>query len=320
MSRRFDWLVLWAFAAVAAWAAVPLSAAAQTVDVDVEVEEPEGKQPAYLLQTGYEHLFETDIKNVGGADVSRDSFQAGVGGRFDLSESLSLNTVFIYELNAYDFSNNIQGLVWENINQYTLFGLLDYKLDEKWHLLGGPIFRLAGEGSAAFDDGFTGGGVAGFNYVASKDFSVGLGTRRDQPDRGRPGHRPDPDDALAFRRAVHPESRHLRARRAHRPRARADLAPREGVRPRPRRAVPAAPLPARRPRLQRHPQGNRRGDGCAVLRPLDLAADRGSVRASSSAPWSPAGELTIQDKDGNNTIDKGYDTTPSLGLRGEYRF
>ena len=33
-----------------------------------------------------------------------------------------------------------------------------------------------------------------------------------------------------------------------------------------------------------------------------------------------AGELTIQDKNGNNTIDKGYDTTPALGLRGVYRF
>lgn len=297
--------------------AMPIAAVGQTVDVDAAT--PEKTEKAYLLQTGYDHVFETDVKNIGGADMSLDSFQAGVGGRFDLGQDLSLDTRFIYELNAYDFSSGLDSVAWENINQYTLLGLLSYKLGENWSLLGGPVFRLAGEGSASFHNGFTGGALAGFNYTASKDFSVGLAIGLMSQIEDDPGIIPIPmlrwniADPLTLKIGISP------------------LGGRTGLGPELIWHVAkefdfgvGAQYQRRRFRLDDHGfQPTRKGVGEDTSAPFYARLTWRPVEAAAVELFGgvvAAGELTIQDKDGNNTIDKGYKSTGTLGLRGEYRF
>jgi hypothetical protein len=315
MSRRFDRWVLSLFAAVAA--AMPLVAAAQTVDVE-EVAPPEPSDRNFSIRAGYDHVFKSHIKNVGGSDVQIDDFQASIGGRFKLSDSVGFTPRFIYSLGAYDFSDNIRPAGWENINTYTLVGMLDYQMAEHWKLIAGPIFRLSGEGSAGWDkNGFTGGGLAGFTYDASKDLTIGAGLGIMSQIEDDPGLIPIPivrwhfAEPLTFKLGI------------------SDLGGRTGLGPELIWNISkevdlglGAQYQRRRFRMDNH-DGNSKGVGedtsapfyaRLTFRPMDQLSLEGFAGVVA------AGELTIQGKDGDKTIDKGYQTTPTLGLRGEYRF
>ncbi|HVN37298.1 MAG TPA: hypothetical protein VMW19_03875 [Myxococcota bacterium] len=314
MSRRFDRWVQSLFA-VAALAA-PLVAAAQTVDVE-EVEPQEPSDHNFALRAGYDHVFESHIKNVGGSNVSIDNFQASIGGRFKLSDSVGFTPRFIYSLGAYDFSDNIRPAGWENINTYTLLGLLDYKMNEHWTLIGGPVFRLSGEGAAAFNNGFTGGGLAGAVWTPNKDLTLGAGLGIMSQIEDDPGLIPIPivrwhfADPLTFKLGI------------------SDLGGRTGLGPELIWNISkevdlglGAQYQRRRFRMDDH-DGNSKGVGedtgapvyaRLTFRPMDQLSLEGFAGVLA------AGDLTIQDKNGGHTLDKGYQTTPTLGLRGEYRF
>lgn len=316
MSHRHVRFVLWVFAGLLAVGA-PLSAFAQAVDV--EAVEPEGRdRTGFAFRTGYDHMFQSDLNS--GGEVSRDSFQASLGGRWGVADKVHFTPRFIYELNAFNISNEAQresGIAWGNINQYTLVGIADWAITEKWALLGGPLFRLAGEGSGAFNNGFTGGGLLGFNYQTGEDLSIGFGIGVISQLEDDPAIIPIPMvrwhfvepltlkvgiDQLGGRTGLGPEliwhlSKEL------------DF----GV---------GAQYQRRRYRLNDH-GFNSKGIGedsgapfFARLAWKPMAAAVVEVFAGVVA----AGELKTQDKNGNNTVDKGFDATPTLGLRGEYRF
>jgi hypothetical protein len=320
MSRWLDRLHPVLCVAFLAAAGLPIAAAGQTVDVDAATtEKPAKAAGAYLLHAGYDHMFETDVKNVGGADVSRDAFQAGIGGVFDLGTNLSLDTRFIYELNHYDFSNSLDSIAWENINQYTLLGLLNYKVDDKLSLLGGPVFRLAGEGAAAFHNGFTGGGVAGFNYTVNEDLSLGLALGVMSQIEDDPGIVPIPmlrwhmAEPLTLRVGILP------------------LGGRTGLGPELTWSLSkeldlgiGAQYQRRRFRMDDHGfSPTKKGVGEDTSAPFYARLTWRPMEAASVELFTgvvAAGELTIQDRSGDHTIDKGYQSTPILGLRGQYRF
>jgi hypothetical protein len=313
MSHRHVRLALW-FAAALFAVGVPLAAFAQAVDVEAVEPEPRDRV-GFGIRTGYDHMFQTDVNNVGGGDVSRDSFQASLGGRFKMDEKFGFTPRFIYELNHYDFSSSID--VWRNINQYTLVGVFDYQLGEQWTLLAGPVFRLAGEGSGAFDNGFTGGGLLGATFKASEDLTLGAALGVISQLEDDPGIIPIPIlrwhfaepftlkagiDQLGGRTGLGPElvwhlSKEL------------DL----GL---------GAQYQRRRFRLDNN-GNNRKGIGEDSSAPFFVRLGykpMENLTLEASAGVVAAGELKIQDKNGGNTTDKGYEATPTLGLRGEYRF
>lgn len=316
MSIRHARLSLWvAFALLAL--GTPLAALAQAVDVEAVEPEPRDRE-GFAFRTGYDHMFEVDIND--GGDVSRDSFQASIGGRMKIDESFGFTPRFIYELNAWNISNEARresGIAWQAINQYTLVGLFDYALNDAWTLLGAPLFRFAGEGDGAWNNGFTGGGLLGFNYKASDDLSLGLAIGVVSQLEDDPSIIPIPMvkwhfaepltlkvgiDQLGGRTGVGPELIwHLSKE--------IDF----GV---------GAQYQRHRYRLNNH-GSNSKGIG----------EDSGAPFFARLA-WMPvenakvelfagivaAGELKTQDKDGGQTVDKGFDPAPNLGLRGEYRF
>jgi len=314
MSRGFDRWVLSLLAAAAL--AAPYVAYAQTVDVEAVAPAPTDRN--FSLQLGYDHVFDTHIKNVGGSDVSVNNVQASIDGRIKLGDNAGFTPRFIYSLGAFNFSDNIRAAGWENINTYTLLGLLDYKMSENWKLIGGPIFRLSGEGAAGWDkNGFTGGGLAGFLYEPNKDLTLGAGLGVMSQIEDDPAIIPIPvvrwhfADPLTFKLGI------------------SNLGGRTGLGPELVWNISkevdlglGAQYQRRRFRLDDH-DGNAKGVGeetgapffaRLTYRPIDQL----SVEAFGGVV--AAGELKIQDKNGGHTIDKGYQTTPTLGLRGVLRF
>jgi hypothetical protein len=299
--------------ALLAWAGLPGPAPAQVVDVDAVTPDP-SRRP-FVFQTGYDHVFRTDLDGPG--SVSLDSFQAGIGGRFELTDELSIQTRFQYSLDAYDISDSALPLDWETIHQYTLVGLVDWELDEKWSVLGGPILRLAGEGSAAFDDGFTGGALVGFNYRPNSDLSVGLALGVVSQIEDDAGVVPIPMLRWHF---AEPFTVSVGV---------SPLGGRLGVGPELTWHVAeeldlgfGAQYQRRRFRLDDH-GFNQEGVGEDTSLPVYVRMTLQPVEAAALELFAgvvAGGELRVEDRGGHQGYDQDYDATPSLGLRVHYRF
>jgi hypothetical protein len=289
------------------------SAAAEIVDVEA-VAPQEGEQ-RWVTHVGYGHMFETDVN--GGGDVSNDAFMAGLRARFDLTDSLTLSPGLVYELDAYDISNGAQPFAWGNIHQYTLLGILNWQIDEQWSLLGGPVLRIAGEGSSAFDDSFSGGALIGFNYRASPDFSAGLALGVLSQIEDDVGLVPIP--MLRWRFA---EDWIVRL-------GIQQLGGRTGLGPELSWAINevvdlGVGLQYQRRRYRLDDHGNNSGHvgedtSWPLYLRLGLRPAEGLLLEAFGGVVT-GGELKTQDKGGDNTYDRGYDAAPTVGLRAEYRF
>ncbi len=150
--------------------ALPASTFAQIATPAVEPRAPE--DPNSWASLSYAHLFETDIDDTP-VEVERESLLVIAGHRFELSDSVGLVTQAVYQLSAYDFSGD-GGALWEDIHQLTVLTMIDWKLDERWSLLGGGLFRFSAESDADFGDALTGGGLGGFQYTWSENLKTGL--------------------------------------------------------------------------------------------------------------------------------------------------
>jgi hypothetical protein len=241
---------------------------------------------------------------------------AGLGGRFDLTDSVSLSPRFIYALDAYDITNGAQPLSWGNINQYTFLAIANWQIDEKWSLLGGPILRLAGEGSNV-DDGFTGGALLGFNYKANPDFSVGLALGLISQIEDDAGLIPIPMIRWHF-------AEDWTARLGI-----SQLGGRSGVGPEVTWAFAKEwdlglgfQFQRKRYRLNDHgSNADHIGEDSSL--PVFLRLGFHPMEALTVQIFGgvvAAGELKTQDVGGDRTYDRGYDTTPTLGLQAQYRF
>ena len=150
--------------------ALPASTFAQIATPAVEPRASE--DPNSWASLSYAHLFETDIDDTP-VEVERESLLVIAGHRFELSDSVGLVTQATYQLSAYDFSGD-GGALWEDIHQLTVLTMIDWKLDERWSLLGGGLFRFSAESDADFGDALTGGGLGGFQYTWSENLKTGL--------------------------------------------------------------------------------------------------------------------------------------------------
>jgi hypothetical protein len=160
---------------VAGWC---LPAIAQDND-QVETEEPvtvgemTKEHPNLTFFAGGSRQFNTTIDNGGNFSINR--FRTGVGLPIKINDQYAVVTKFNYQLDSYNFGGLPAGQPgWHNINTLTGVGLLQYKYDQQWTFFGGPVLRMAAEGSD-FNQATKLGGAAGVNYIMNDKLSFGGG-------------------------------------------------------------------------------------------------------------------------------------------------
>jgi hypothetical protein len=290
----------------------PARAMAQGVDLPAMLTAEENQDT--WISASYAHQFETDLNDGGSFD--RESVMIGGGHRFALSEDWSLVTNLAYQGSYYDFSGKAAPYVWNDIHQITGVALLDWKMDESWSFQGGALVRTAAEGGANFGSAFTGGGLLGFNYRASKTLSlgalVGITSEIENPVAFVPIPQVDWRFADDWKfhlgltnfgyTGVGPE---------------VSYAPNEtwefGL---------GASYQTRRYRLDHH-QGFTNGVGQETSAPLYARVrwrPQPRVAFDLFSGFAVGGQMRLEAQSGNKLQTSGYDTAPIFGLRGQIVF
>jgi hypothetical protein len=157
--------------------AITLFASGTAVSQDVDVPFTRtGDDAKTHAVAQYSHLFESDTDK--GGKVERDNASLTVGHRFGIAEDVGLTIQAGYHLSVYDFSGSSlsQGtgaFQWDDVHDFRTVGLVDWKIDEHWTLLGGVAFFGQGEGGARIKDATTIGAAVGFDYLVSDSLTLG---------------------------------------------------------------------------------------------------------------------------------------------------
>jgi hypothetical protein len=133
---------------------------------------------SYSASAGANYQFETDLDNADSFSLAR--FGAGVGVHYPLSNTqFSFDHSLVYERDDYNFdglSIGGQNLTpWDDTNLVSYSLQVNYRANRDWAVFAGPILGFAAEDGADWGDAFTYGASAGVRYQASKDFAIGLG-------------------------------------------------------------------------------------------------------------------------------------------------
>lgn len=115
----------------------------------------------------------------GGGDVSTTRAGADLGLRYRANDRVTLSMGLGAEYSFYEF-DGYEAVVGggEPIDDAFLYSLtptVSVKANDRWTLIGGGIFRWAGESGADLGDAFTVGGLAAANYRVNDRLSLGFG-------------------------------------------------------------------------------------------------------------------------------------------------
>jgi hypothetical protein len=153
------------------------------------------RQPITVF-SGISEQFNTKIKDVGssssptpkpaaampGGSFNPTSFSItrytlGVKAPVKLNDDFTLATSLRYEFDSYNFNGAAAGqkVPWRNINTPQLASILSWRVNDTWTAYGGAFARMSAASDAALGEGFTGGGLMGFNYKVSDTLSLGAG-------------------------------------------------------------------------------------------------------------------------------------------------
>lgn len=130
----------------------------------------------YLASAYGAYQFDTDLDTAGDFSVARG--RAAVGAKVPLGGRLGMSAMAGYELSSYDF-NDAAGLgggePWDDIHFGQLVVTFDYAVDERWSVFGGPIVSFAAQSGAGVSDSITAGGIIGVGYRAANNLVLRLG-------------------------------------------------------------------------------------------------------------------------------------------------
>ena len=146
---------------------------------DTGGEDTEGETTTWGIHGGDLFQFDTGINDGGSFSVNR--FFLGGGIEYKITPSLTLDFDIGFEVDRYNFkgtgpfTNAANGVPWTTTMDVTLKAVGRWKVDDQWRIFLGGLVSWAGETSADAGDSFTGGGIMGFAYTFSDDFTLGLG-------------------------------------------------------------------------------------------------------------------------------------------------
>ena len=142
---------------------------AQVAVIDAD---PRPAPKPFDVELGYGYQTNADLKKSSG-DFHRNDFQARLNAEISFSDKVKLDNILVFGHHNYTFSGT-SPFQWDNVNRFMYAPLFKWKTSEQWALMAAPIVQWMGESGAKASKSFTGGGVVGFNYVASPTLSVGL--------------------------------------------------------------------------------------------------------------------------------------------------
>lgn len=149
-----------------------LPLAAQDIGSYECVEQHSGVQGSFRLAAGFGYRTDADIDGSGNGDFNETRFSVTGLGTININEKWTVNPILSYRYSTYDFSD---GDLWDDINTVRLTPLVQYQLDERWTIFGGPSVGFSGESDADLSTAFTFGAIAGVRYKFSPTLTVGGG-------------------------------------------------------------------------------------------------------------------------------------------------
>jgi hypothetical protein len=112
-------------------------------------------------------------------EVSTTRVGADFGVRYRLNDRVGLGLGLGAEYSFYDFDDYEAvlggGEPIDDAFLYSLTPTISFKAGERWTLIGGGIFRWAGEEDADLGDAFTAGAIGAANYKVNDRLSLGFG-------------------------------------------------------------------------------------------------------------------------------------------------
>lgn len=163
-----------AIAAVAVLLAVH-AAPVLAQDAEETLDEQALPRDAIVGEAGYAWQGKADID--GGGEVGANRFDVGMLGRWDPLDRLRWVNSGFFSINDYNFDGGgfAAGDPWGTILTLRLASTLRWALNDQWGVFGGGVFIFSSETSANWGDSFSGGGQAGFDFRPSKTLYVAIG-------------------------------------------------------------------------------------------------------------------------------------------------
>ncbi|MHC4208948.1 MAG: hypothetical protein ACYSWT_04455 [Planctomycetota bacterium] len=132
--------------------------------------------PQFRVRLGAFHLFEADVDDGGEFEVS--SLGIRVDSRWRVAEGAAVDFTFGYTWDTYDFSGSgsLTGLdPWDDVHTLGFRAVLNWRLDDKYWLFGGPVVSMSAEDGADYSNAVIAGAQAGVRWRQSEDFNIGIG-------------------------------------------------------------------------------------------------------------------------------------------------
>ena len=152
-----------------------LSASAPAQEADELIEDElvaDGAEPRFGFLANGGFVYQSDADIDGGGKMQAFRYDIGAAGQSRLMDRLSWGNVFFFGVNDYDFEG---GGPWNTILNARLGTNLTYDFTEQWGASIGGIFMFSPESGADWGDSFTGGGSLAAQYRHSKTLFVSLG-------------------------------------------------------------------------------------------------------------------------------------------------
>lgn len=163
--------------AIAGTMLVSGGAAGQEATPASAVEPKEPSRLTFALTAKSEFGTSADLDDDG--EVSTTRVGADLGIRYRVNDRVGLSLGLGAEYSFYDFEDyeavSGGGEPIDDAFLYNLTPTISVRAGERWTLIGGGIFRWAGEEDADLGDAFTAGALAAVNYRVNDRLSMGFG-------------------------------------------------------------------------------------------------------------------------------------------------
>jgi hypothetical protein len=140
---------------------------------------PTSKAVQGVIAGGGGYQFRTNFDD--GGDLAITRFVAGAQFRLVFTEQVSLGLNLGYRFDRYEFGGNVFPALgsnvdpWRDIHTLGLGAIVNWAIDDRWSVSGGPIAQFAGESDVDVDDAASIGGIVATSYKVSDTLLLGGG-------------------------------------------------------------------------------------------------------------------------------------------------